>query len=181
MPAFHFYFPFLKYAYESPCAAFNFFYREMAQPHRNNGISLPFPLVYALTSGAASRFILHEQNLYQISSNSFLVYSNSPGGDKPRPYNWWCKIPTQTLLIANLIPLIFRLQSPYAFRMVRYIVLNYQRNSTHFTGALLSKLPTDRTTEQQAWIRIRANSNQFSLYHSGAPNHPLIYLVEIID
>ena len=45
------------------------------------GFTFLFPLVYALTSGADSRFILHEQNLYQISSNSFLVYSNSPGGD----------------------------------------------------------------------------------------------------
>ena len=88
------------------------------------GFTFLFPLVSPLTSGAASQFILHEQNLYQISSNSFLVYANSPGGDKPRPYNWWWVVPTQTLLVATLgsIPLIFRLQSPSAFRMVGYIV-----------------------------------------------------------
>ena len=144
------------------------------------GFTFLFPLVSALTSRAASRFILHEQNLYQISSNSFLVYANSPGGDppaspesasggrwragKPRPYNWWWAVPTQTLLVATLgsIPLIFRLQSPSAFRMVGYIVKNHQQDNKHITGALPSKLPNNfkrNNKHRFAFVRIQTNSN----------------------
>ena len=65
--------------------------------------------------------------------------------------------------------------------MVEYIVLDHQQDIKHVTGALPSKLPKDRTTEPEAWIRIRANSDGLQLYHRGAPNHPLIYSAEIID
>jgi hypothetical protein len=57
----------------------------------------------------------------------------------------------------------------------------HQEVNDHVTGALPSKLPRERTTEQEAWIRIRANSNGLQLYHRGAPTHPLIYPDEIID
>ena len=55
------------------------------------------------------------------------------------------------------MPLIFRLQSWDAFRMVGHIVLDHRQDSKHITGALPYKLPKNRTTERQAWIRIRAN------------------------
>ena len=48
------------------------------------------------------------------------------------------------------IPLIFCLQSSYAFRMVAYIVSNHEQDSKHVTGALPFKLPKDSTIKQEA-------------------------------
>ncbi len=116
--------------------------------------------------------------IYTKSSSKEL--SHPTMAHRSRPATWSCG-PGHHRSQGFSTRLIFRLQSPSAFRMVEYIVLDHQQDSKHVTGALPSKLPKDRTTEPEAWIRIPANSSQFSLYHSGAPNHPLIYPAKIID
>ena len=163
----------------------------MSLPYYNNRSLAPISYVFPLFTGQSAGSHILQQDLYQIFLISFLVNASSFGGDppspclrrtgKPRPYNWWWAVHTQTLLLEKLIPLIFRLQSSSAFRMVGYIVFNHQQDNKHFTGALPSKLPKDSTTEQEAWIRIGANSNQFSWHHSGAPYNPLIYPPNILD
>ena len=109
----------------------------MSLPYYNYRSLAPIFYVFPLFTGQSAGSPILQQDLYQIFLISFLVNASSFGGDppspclrrtgKPRPYNWWWAVPTQTLLVEKLIPLIFRLQSSSTFRMVGYIVFNHQQ------------------------------------------------------
>ena len=65
--------------------------------------------------------------------------------------------------------------------MLGYIVLNIKKLTITWLAHFLTKLPTNSYDGTRSMDSPCANAKQFLLYHSGAPNHPLIYPIEIID